>query len=381
MRTNKHSQSVNLSLEHKALFCLLRAGLWEKEPDDLSLFPLTDERWWDVYQMAMRQTVAGIVYRGLLYLPDNLLPDDSLMIRWVAQVDSIERKNKRMTAVAYRLIYQMRRNGLHPVLLKGQGVAAWYEQPLLRECGDIDLYFPSAEEAQKAFDLMCRAGCRPRRQPDGSDHYCWQGIEVEHHTRLFDLYNPLLRGYLSTLIREHGVMEMALTGGASEEGHIRCKKVSVPSPLLNLMMLNAHLLKHLMGHGIGLRQFCDMARAYHVLCGSYSPEELKAAYKRTGLFKWSVQLHTFLTQHLGLCRAELPYADMDASTSSDWLHIVLSGGNFGQYGETKGKVSQARWERKLHTLLSFWKRRGFSGTYARKEAFWTSVKLFIGNIK
>ena len=60
---------------------------------------------------------------------------------------------------------------------------------------------------------------------------------------------------------------------------------------------------------------------------------------------------------------------------------MLEGGNFGQYGGTKGKASQARWERKLRTFLSFWKHRGFSSAYARKEAFWISVRLIIGNLR
>ena len=94
-----------------------------------------------------------------------------------------------------------------------------------------------------------------------------------------------------------------------------------------------------------------------------------------------MQLHTFLTEHLGLHDFELPFMDMDMCTSSELLHIVLEGGNFGQYGDTKGKASQTRWKRKLHTFLSFWKRRSFSDAYARKEVFWTSIKLMIGNLK
>lgn len=368
---------MNLSSEHRALFSLLRAGLWEKEPDDLSPFPLTDSEWWNVYRMAVRQTVAGIVCRGLYHLPEALLPGDTLMIRWVAKTDCIERRNTGMNAAVCRLMQLMEHDGLHPVLLKGQGVAAFYEYPLLRECGDIDLYFPSEEEERAAAELMRKAGCQPEYQPDGSNSYCWQGVEIEHHIRLFDLYNPLLKGYLSTLVGEHGFTDRFLTGNTDTAG----TTVSVPSPLLNLLLLNAHLLKHLMGHGVGLRQFCDMARAYHALHGSYSPGELEAAYKRTGLLKWSVPLHTFLTEHLGLRYAELPYVDTDAYTSPRLLHIVLDGGNFGKYGETRGRASRTRWERKLVTFLSFWKRRDFSNAYARGEAFWTFVKLIIGNIK
>ena len=195
---------------------------------------------------------------------------------------------------------------------------------------------------------------------------------MEHHTRLFDLYNPLLGGYLSALVVKHGFTDIRTEDGAS---------LPVPSPLPNLLSLNAHLLKHIMGHGVGLRQFCDMARAYHALRGSYSPGELEAVYRRTGLLRWSAQLHTFLTEHLGLPRDVLPYAGTDARTSPRLLHIVLEGGNFGQYGKTRAKASRAGWERKLHTFLSFWRHRDFSGAYARGEAFWTSIKLITGNLR
>lgn len=365
---------MNLSTEHKALFSLLRAGLWESGLDDLSPFPLTDAQWWEVYRMSVRQTVAGIVFCGLHHLPEEFLPaDDALMIHWVAKADRIERKNRRMDATLRRLLQRMRREGLHPVLLKGQGAAALYEHPLLRECGDIDLYFPSKKEARAAAELVRRAGCRTERRPDGSVCYSWQGVEVEHHTRLFDLYNPLLRGYLSALVGKHGFSVLPPDDGSAA--------VSVPAPLPNLLSLNAHLLKHIMGHGVGLRQFCDMARAYHTLRGSYSPGELEAVYRRTGLLRWSTQLHTFLTEHLGMPRDVLPYAGTDARTSPSLLHIVLEGGNFGQYGKSRAKASRAGWERKLHTFLSFWRHRDFSNAYARKEAFWTSIKLMTGNIR
>ena len=238
---------MNLSTEHKALFSLLRAGLWEREPDDLSPFPLTDAQWWEVYRMSVRQTVAGIVFRGLHHLPEEYLPADALMIHWVAKADRIERKNRRMDAALRLLLQRMGREGLHPLLLKGQGVAALYEHPLLRECGDIDLCFPSEKEEREAAELVRRAGCRTERRPDGSVCYSWQGVEVEHHTRLFDLYNPLLGGYLSALVVKHGFTDIRTEDGAS---------LPVPSPLPNLLSLNVHLLKHIMGHGVGLRQFC-----------------------------------------------------------------------------------------------------------------------------
>lgn len=355
-----------ISAEQKALFCLLRAGLWDKAPADLSAFPLTATGWNNVHRMAVRQTVAGIVCRGICLLPDSLLPPESIMVRWVAEADRIERRNIGINAAAARLADMLAAGSLRPVALKGQAVAALYPQPLLRQCGDIDLYFATKQEERRAENIMQKAGCRIERLPDGSCCYLWQGFEVEHHTRLFDIYNPFVKSYLSALTRKHGYS-------------VR-RGLTVPAPLPELLMLSAHLLKHLMGHGAGLRQFCDIARAYHTLRGSYSTEELESAYRTTGLYRWSLLLHTFLAEHLGLPHSDLPYTGSGTLPTTQLMDIVMQGGNFGQYGTTKGHPAHAAWQRKLHTVLAYWQRRGFSASTAPGEAFFASARLIFGNL-
>ena len=125
----------------EALLLLLRAGLWEKELEDLSIFPLSADDWTEIFRMARRQTVTGIVYRGLCRLPDSFLPPESVLLPWVATVERIERSNHRMNTVLLGLYRRCYSVGVEPVLQKGQGVALFYEQPWVRECGDIDLYF------------------------------------------------------------------------------------------------------------------------------------------------------------------------------------------------------------------------------------------------
>ena len=227
---------------------------------------------------------------------------------------------------ALRLLLQLLgREGLHPVLLKGQGVAALYGHPLLRECGDIDLYFPSEKEEREAAELMRRAGCRTERQPDGSVCYSWQGVEAEHHTRLFDLHNPLLRGYLSSLVGRHGFTDIRTEDGAT---------LPVPAPLPDLLLLNAHLLKHIMGHGVGLRQFCDIglwAQAYH--------DQLD--WQRLHDQCAGVHAATFAAAAFRIART---YLDIDFDLPGLWdgdvdveplLHDTLCGGVYGSNDLTR----------------------------------------------
>lgn len=316
--------------EPAALLSLLRAGLWEQTPDGLSLFPLSEAEWEEVYLLARRQTVTGLVWQGISYLPDEWMPPGKVLVRWVAVVDGIERKNRLMNRVVMELQDWFRREGLRVVLQKGQGVALFYEKPLWRECGDIDFYFPDKQESERAVELLARKGVKVQRAADGSVHYRWRGVEVEHHVRLLDICNPWAQKYLRHLEETAGFREVSLYQGGT---------VTVPAPELNLLMLNAHIMKHAMGWGVGLRQLCDMARACRVLEKEVDSEKVCEIYRRAGIRKWSNLLYAFLKEQLGLNDEFICCKSVDYN-SIPLCEIVWRGGNFGWHSEERVCSSQ-----------------------------------------
>lgn len=359
--------------DDEALFSLLRAGLWEQGLPEQGLFPLSESDWESVFRKAGRQTVTGIVFRGILQLPDALMPPTLHLVRWVAATDAIERRNRRMNRVLAELGTVFRRCRLHPVLQKGQGVAVYYEHPLLRECGDIDFYFPGMRACEEAVAEVQRMGCRVRRAADRSATYRWRGVDIEHHVRLVDLNSPSVQGYLRGLERDGGLRRVDLLPGSGIS-------FTVPAPALNLLLLNAHILKHALGWGIGLRQLCDMARACHCLHDEVDPETMRTVCRKAGIEKWSRLLHAFLTEHLGLPVGELPYPEV-GRTSQPLLDIVLRGGNFGQYVAGRSRSCQPAWTRRVLTSGSFVRNFFFSCRYAPKEAFWTFENLLKGQFQ
>ena len=132
-----------------ALFTLLKAGLWGLKIDNLGHFPLSTIEWRQLFEEARKQTITGIVYRGITMLPDKFMPPIAILTKWVAEVDRIERNNQKMNNTLKTLIEMFEQQGLTPIVLKGQSVAALYETPDWRECGDIDLYF-KLEDKEKA---------------------------------------------------------------------------------------------------------------------------------------------------------------------------------------------------------------------------------------
>jgi hypothetical protein len=364
----EHHSPMNQELA--ALLTLLKAGLWEKELDELSLFPLSYKSWENVFYMAQCQTVTGIVWQGICRLPENLLPPETLLLHWVAKADAIERKNRKMNDTLIGLYGMFQKNGLHPVLQKGQGVALLYEHPLLRECGDIDFYFPIKEERQYAASLVQERGCKLQGEADGSIHYVWNGTTVEHHPRLLDISNPFKQKRSRKPEHDYGFYRVSL----STKNDIR---VTVPSPVLDLLLLNVHIMKHAFGWGVGLRQLCDMARAcysFHDIIDSY---EIQKLYHDTGIGKWSRLLHSFLTDYLGLPAACLPYEEKSI-VSTPLLDIIVRGGNFGQHAAGHRKTVPNIWKRKINTSRAFLEHTCFSYRYAPQEAFWTFINLLMG---
>lgn len=350
----------------RALFALLRAGLWEQEDEAMaSVFPLSAKEWEGVLELACRQTVAGIAFRGLDFLSEGAEPPMGLMAKWMARVDRVESANEAMNRVVARLYRHFSAHGTEAVLQKGQGIAMMYPDPLLRECGDIDLYFPDHDG--KSDPLEGLSGTARERHPDGSWVYQVDGIIVEHHAQLVDIQRPRCKKYVERLIAEKGFEKVVLGNGT---------EVNVPAPEVNLLLLSSHILKHALGVGIGLRQVCDYAVARRYYEGRVDEEEMRAIWRRTGLEKWQGLLEGFVGEYLGESEESF-----DKKKSGILLDIVLKGGNFGVYSEDRAKASRARLSRKWHTFRSFAGNMGFALRVAPGEWFWTTMQLLGGQIR
>lgn len=351
-----------------AFLTLLRSGLWNDTPQTEGKFPLCDEEWKEVLALAMRQSVAGVVFDGICRLPEGLQPAQATFARWVAVAARIEKENEKMNIALKDLVKLFSDNGLTPVLQKGQGVAELYPVPSHRQCGDIDLYFP---EGGNATGLVKAQGTKVESMPDGSQSYEWEGVEIEHHPTIVDLSGPFMRKWSRTLDEEPGTVPSPLADG-----------LRVPSLELNAILLNTHVLKHALGKGVGLRQICDLAVVYHRMSQNGEDKErgerIYSLYRQAWILKWSRLLHSFIVNILGLPMDELPYPERMVSPEP-LLRIVEDGGNFGQHrpvGQRAGRHGN-----KLHTAGMFVRRAGFSLRFAPNEAFWTVVNLTRGQFK
>lgn len=353
-----------MNVTYQSFFALLKAGLWSREPE-CGCFPLTPEMWERVYRLACKQTVEGIVYDGMLRLPDHLLPPKQLILRWVVAVDTIEKKNRRMNNAIADLNDLFTQNGITAFLTKGQGVAACYDNPLHRSCGDIDWSFTDKENYKQANRLIQQHNVKVEKQAGFSSEYVWNEFMVEHHRYLIDISNPFLSNYLSRLQQQENVHSIEL--------EIEGRKVLVPSPVLTHLSVNSHILRHLLSFGISIRQLCDSAR----ICCTYHhrPEmqSLKKIYGKTGIYHWIQLLNALLVNYLEMPAAYLPFP-LQSRQNADWMmKDILQSGSFGYFGGPFSKETDKPQLQRKHVWLHLSVRFFRYVRYAPWEACWFPV--------
>ena len=329
-----------LSPLEETFFELIRAGL-HGEPARIGQVP-TLKDWGGLLTLAKRQSVMGLLYRGVSFLPEGFRLPEPVLFRLVAEADHVERRGAALKSVADDLTDRLSSAGLHPVLMKGPVVAAYYPVPQQREYGDIDLYLAPDEfaAAPKVLEVPFT------QAPDGSIHYEWKGVDVDQHRRYFDLHLPE-------------------------------RRLPAPgTPEATLLMLSAHAMKHAVGTGVGLRQCIDMAVAYEHLGPEVSPEHLESVFRDSGTLKWNRLLSAFIEKYLDFH----PSFGGGKTNPDPLLQIVREGGNFGHHAhgrlEAMGKPAPRR---KADTAWRFLKRLPFSLRYAAGETLRSVFSLAEGN--
>ena len=310
---------------------VLKAGLWGTLGSTVPVgFSDTD---WDVLlKQARAHAVDALVADGTGLLPAELRPSFQQLGSLAWTVGAIETGNKKVNAVLVSMAAFWKREGITAVLLKGQGIANIYPDPLHRTPGDIDWYFPGLENFKKALALVKARGVAPEIDGDGDFHYNVKGVVVEHHKRWCDISSPFKQGRVAGIEKEFG--------------YSRGSEYTVPAPLTNLIQLNVHILKHVLVMGVGWRQLCDLALATSHYCGQYSVQDYKDAVSKLGLMRWSRLLYGVLAKYLGTDCAWMPVAPLENRDVDRLADLIMNCGNFGRESGKKmmgSYVSSAFW--------------------------------------
>lgn len=353
----------------RAFFYLLKVGLWGKGKRNEAFFSLSEDEWSLLYKRAREQTVEAILYDGILRLRPENLPPRLLQIKWSVQVDRIERRNQlanKHIAEQYEFFIG---HGLQPLLLKGQGLAATYANPSHRVCGDIDWYFERREELVLARLQLTKLGVP--KLLEGSQVYLWKDSELDLHDRLFDLYNPFSKKILKQLRRDFPDTTVAIDG----------KQIPILAPQVQVLQVAAHILKHSLAFGVGLRQFCDLASLYNKYSAELEGKRLNQIYNRLGLSRWFTAVHQLLVDNIGLRKEMLPFPVSKTPSSLTIIDEVWTVGNFGFHDTSNMEKIEGDYMLRKNRTATLTKRLLKYFPYVPKEAFWFPFIHFLNGVK
>lgn len=355
-----------MNCTEQQFFALLRSGLWDSQIEE-SLFT-DDTDWSGILKMAAKQTVSGIIFDGISNLPENLQPPTAIMRRLYQTVIRIEQSHELLNDRLTKIIPLLQSESIYPILLKGQGVAQNYPNPVRRQCGDIDLYI-GKQDFQRSCELAKEWGIVADEAIEKHRHYHfnWDGVSIELHRIVEELPDPYRNRKFQHWVEYH------LQKDKLKTWDLQNRSISLPSVNFNAIYIFIHAFHHFISEGVGFRQLCDWIIHLHKFHDQIDRSELMKDLKDFGLFRvWQI-FGCIAVHELGLAKEKFPfYTDEFRKKSQDIiLEDILLLGNFGHYNPkwatrpsayVPGKLYNLK-RRSLRALNLYPILRGYMGIY------------------
>ncbi|MBR0322490.1 MAG: nucleotidyltransferase family protein, partial [Bacteroidales bacterium] len=280
MEVEKHIQDVFLSLLRSALW-----GVPAQIPDGFS-------DWRSVAVLAKSQSVLGLVGEELMSCsaPKELKAKVRTMVMRTVMTHA------KLNSVLAEVTAALEKGGVPSVLLKGQGIAAYYPKPELRQCGDIDLYVGQKEYA-RSYEILRQTGASmedSKALTVGKHYHASYGqveVEVHRYTEVYPFrkYDDVYQNASDAGMTE-GLVPMSF-GGVT---------VATPEDTFNAFFIFSHLFHHFLTSGIGLRQFCDWMMLLSARKEEIDHERLAKILTDMDMMKPWQAFGCVLVEHLGL---------------------------------------------------------------------------------
>ena len=345
-----------LSSTYQKFITLLRNALniSDKLPTDMSA-----EEWTEIYKFAQKQALLGVVFEGVRKMQGKDAPPFQLLMQWTATAEKIRGMNKSFYAECQRLTKLFESQGRKNAILKGQANSLLYPDKYIRQPGDIDIYVEGGKDS--VIKLLDSMGLLSKEE---EELMCYHHVHIEQHDSDIvvevhfrpssGFYNPISNKRLQKfLLKEVEASQLNELG------------FCVPTMKFALAMQIAHVQRHFIEEGIGLRQITD----YCLLLKNSTSDDRAAISAMLGDFgmkRFSAALMYVLKSIYNLDES-LMLCPPDEKRGKILLSAIIDGGNFGWFRANRKQGGFARpMERKIHSLK-------LSSLYPR-EIFWYGMQ-------
>lgn len=305
---------------------LLGTSLTGGKPQQESNPPPSPEEWHLYYKMSVEHAVQGILYESIELLPPASRPDYDMLFRLYADVVNIENANIRQDEVIADLFPAYAALGASCYLVKGQAVSRCYPKPRRRSPGDIDIYVRNHfdEVHRWAKDNGTGIGNLDYRLGHHV-HFRYRGVDVENHFLLLRMYRPAF----NRIFRER--LDETLGKAPASVVRIGGKDIPVLPAEFHLVYLISHLVRHMFGVGVGLRQLLDVLMFVSSQSESLDGKFLTDTFRDLKLNRITDAIATIAVRDLGMDEKSIPFTWSRKDRYADLLlRLIFKSGNFGR---------------------------------------------------
>ena len=319
---------------------------------------LKEVDWKELYAIAKKQALLGVLFHGIQRLPKELAPEQKLLMQWMVMAEMIRKQNIKLFQDSVKVCLNFENKGFANCILKGQGNALLYPDPYMRTPGDIDIYLAGGRKrVMQYINKVCPNQVMRYHHVDFP--VMKTAIEV-HFTpsyMFFPIHNSRMQKWFKEMMGEQCNHRVSLPDGYGE--------IHVPQVSFNVIYILSHLYRHIFTEGIGLRQLLDY---YFVLLKWHTDltnltdsnkslpqmtlintdlDALRHKLKYLGLWKFAQAVMFVMKEVFGLSEDRM-IVPMDEREGRFLLDEIMRGGNFGQYDTRLGSKEN---EGKLHRYL------------------------------
>lgn len=331
----------------------------------LSHTPRTDE-WGELYTMAKKQSLVGVCFAGVQRLQQQRQkPPEMLYLTWMGMAAKIQQRNEVVNKRCVELQEFLAEHGFKSCILKGQATARYYgDLSTLRQSGDIDVWVDGGRERIIPFVKTVNPNTSHIIKQH-ADLDIFDDIEVEVHYSPSELFCPIHHHRLQKWFKKQESQVLRYNDG----------QMNIADPEFDAVFLLAHIYKHLLVEGIGLRQMMDYFCMLRF--ARFSIEEQKSIVKTVkylGMGKLLASVMYVLKRVFGLSE-DLLLCAPDEKNGTILLDEILIGGNFGKHDPRK-KKGNIVWRLIEPRILKFSLAKAhpleylFAPIYRLKQRFW-----------
>ena len=337
-------------IQQKIFFDFLRFSIGSAKEIPGSL---KEADWKELYAIAQKQALLGVLFHGIRRLPKELAPEQKLLMQWMAMAEQIRKQNIRLFQDSVKICQNFENEGFANCILKGQGNALLYPDSYIRTSGDIDIYLAGGRKrVMQYINKVCPNQVMRYHHVDFP--VMKTAIEV-HFTPSYmfcPIHNRRMQKWFEEVMGEQCNHRVSLSDGYGE--------IHVPQVSFNVIYILSHLYRHIFTEGIGLRQLLDY---YYVLVKWHTDltnltdsnkslplmtqintdlDALRHELKYLGLWKFAQAVMFVMKEVFGLSEDRM-IAPMDEKEGRFLLDEIMRGGNFGQYDDRMGsKVGESK---------------------------------------